>query len=324
MLDTCSTNNMMNDFRWVLDVVKNIDVGLVLLDLNYDIQLWNSFMQNHSALAAEDVIGRNLFDAFPEIEEKWFNRKAESVCLLKNSAFTTWEQRPYLFCFENYRPITGQAKFMYQNSTFMPIQSLSGEIESICLIIYDVTEQAINHIELESANNKLEIISKTDGLTGLLNRNHWEEHLEKEFERQKRYQKDCTLIIFDIDHFKKVNDNYGHPAGDEVIRQTANIVRQCIRKTDIAGRYGGEEYVILLPHTHVDSAKVLAERIRKKIERTPAYYEEQPISYTVSIGLCGFHQGLLSPTEWIDNADQALYICKEGGRNQCHVYEKKN
>ncbi|MGH1440069.1 MAG: sensor domain-containing diguanylate cyclase [Cellvibrionaceae bacterium] len=323
-MSTAASQDMMNDFRWIMDVVQNVDVGLVLLDKDYNINLWNSFMQNHSALAAEEIIGRNLFDAFPEIDQRWFNRKVESIYLLKNSAFTTWEQRPYLFRFDNYRPITGKAEFMYQNSTFIPIQSLNGEISNICIIIYDVTEQAVNNIELESANDQLEIISKTDGLTGLLNRKTWEDELEKEFERQKRYQEDCTLVIFDIDHFKKVNDNYGHPAGDEVIRQTADITRQCIRKTDIAGRYGGEEYVILLPHTHVDSAKVLAERIRKKIEEKAALYESESINYTVSLGLSGYHPSLSSPTAWIDSADQALYQSKEGGRNQFHVYQHKD
>ncbi len=316
-----SENDMMNDFRWIMDVVQNVDVGLVLLDRNYDIQLWNSFMQNHSALSAEDVIGKNLFDNFTEIDQKWFLRKVESIYLLKNSAFTTWEQRPYLFRFDNYRPITGKAEFMYQNSTFIPIQNLNGEISSICLIIYDVTEQAVNNIELGEANNKLEVISQTDGLTGLLNRKTWEDHLNNEFERQQRYNEDCTLVIFDIDHFKKVNDNYGHPAGDEVIRKTADVTRQCIRKTDIAGRYGGEEYVILLPHTHVDSAKILAERIRKKIESLIVCYEDFSINYTVSLGLSGFDKSLASPTAWIDSADQALYQSKEGGRNQFHIFD---
>lgn len=315
-----SSNELMNDLRWLMDVIQHVDVGLVLLDKDCNICLWNSFMQNHSALAAEDVIGNNIFEMFSEIDQRWFERKIESIYLLKNSAFTTWEQRPYLFRFDNYRPITGKAEFMYQNSTFIPIQSLNGEISQICLIIYDVTEQAINNIELENANQKLEIVSKTDGLTGLLNRKSWEELLEKEFERQKRYSEDCTLIIFDIDHFKKVNDNYGHPAGDEVIRQTATITNQCIRKTDIAGRYGGEEYVILLPHTHVDSAKILADRIRRKIESQAAIYENQSIQYTVSLGLCGYDESLASPTAWIDCADQALYQSKQGGRNQYHIY----
>ncbi len=314
----------MNDLRWIMDVVQNIDVGLVLLDKNFNIHLWNSFMQNHSALPADEILGQNLFDVFPEIDQKWFNRKVESIYLLKNSAFTTWEQRPYLFRFENYRPITGKAEFMYQNSTFIPIQSLNGEISNICVIIYDVTEQAVNNIELENANTKLEIISKTDGLTGLFNRKTWEEQLEKEFDRLRRYKEESTLIIFDIDHFKQVNDNYGHPAGDEVIREAAGIAKQCTRKTDIVGRYGGEEYVILLPHTHVDSAKILAERIRKKVENKPAVYDGKSISYTVSLGLCGYSTSLASPTAWIECADQALYQSKEGGRNQYNIYDSKD
>jgi diguanylate cyclase len=316
-----NTKDVLNDFRWLMDVVQNVDVGLVLLDKDCNIQLWNSFMQNHSATSPESIIGHSVFELFPEIEEKWFRRKIQSVYELKNSAFTTWEQRPYLFRFENYRPITSKAEFMYQNSTFIPIQGLNGETGSICVIIYDVTEQAVNNMDLEKANDQLEIISKTDGLTRLLNRKSWENLLEKEFDREARYHEECSLIMFDIDHFKKVNDNCGHPAGDEVIRQTAEIVKQSTRKTDISGRYGGEEYVILLPHTPIDSAYVLAERIRRKIEAKPAYYEGQIIEYTVSLGIAAFHESLKSPTHWIDCADQALYQSKEGGRNQTHIYQ---
>lgn len=316
-----NSQDMLNDFRWIMDVVQNIDVGLVLLDKDFKIQLWNSFMQNHSATLAEDVLGQSLFELFPDIDEHWFRRKTQSVYILKNSAFTTWEQRPYLFRFENYRPITGKAEFMYQNSTFIPIQGLDGETGSICIIIYDVTEQAVNNMELEKANDQLEVISKTDGLTGLLNRKSWEDLLEIEFDREKRYEESSSLIIFDIDHFKKVNDGFGHPAGDEVIRQTADIVKQSIRKTDIAGRYGGEEYVILLPHTPVDSAKVLAERIRKKVEAKPVYYDGQIISYTISLGVAAFHQTQENPTQWIDQADQALYQSKQGGRNRTTLHQ---
>ncbi len=316
-----NSQDMLNDFRWIMDVVQNVDVGLVLIDKDYNVQLWNSFMQNHSATHAEQIIGQSLFEKFPEIDEKWFRRKVQSVYVLKNSAFTTWEQRPYLFRFENYRPITGKAEFMYQNTTFIPIQGLDGNTDSICVIIYDVTEQAINNIELEKANDQLEIISKTDGLTGLLNRKSWEDILQGEYERESRYHENCSLLMFDIDHFKKVNDNFGHPAGDEVIKQTADIVKASIRKSDVAGRYGGEEYVILLPHTSVDCAHILAERIRKKVEARPAFYENQEIPYTISIGVAEFHSSLKNPTHWIDCADQALYDSKQGGRNQTHIYQ---
>lgn len=313
----------MHDFRWILDVVQNVDVGLVLLDKEYKIQLWNSFMQNHSVTTAEEVIGRSIFESFPEIDEVWFKRKAESVYLLKNSAFTTWEQRPFLFRFENYRPITSKAEFMYQNTTFIPIQNVNGKTDGICLIVYDVTEQAVNHLALETANQQLEVMSKIDGLTSLFNRKTWEQMFEREYHRLCRYDEECTVIIFDIDHFKKVNDNYGHPAGDEVIRQTARILSDSLRKTDVAGRYGGEEYIIYLPHTNVDSAHVFAERIRKKIASQPAFYEGEEINYTISLGLSGFSKTLVSPTAWIDTADQALYQSKEGGRNLSNIYQHK-
>jgi len=322
-MQASSNNNMMNDFRWLLDVVHNIDVGLVMLDKDYNITLWNSFMQNHSNKVAEDVIGSNLFAVFSEVDEVWFRRKAESVYLLKNSAFTTWEQRPYLFKFENYRPITGKAEFMYQNSTFIPIQSLNGNTDGICLIVYDVTEQAINNLELEEANAKLETISRTDGLTGLLNRKAWETNLIQEYDRLQRYNDEATIIIFDIDHFKRVNDGHGHPAGDEVIRQTAKLATGCQRKTDLIARYGGEEYVIFLPHTSIENARILAERIRQTIESTAAFYEGIEINYTVSMGVAGFDKNFSTHTAWIDAADQALYQSKEGGRNCTSVYKPK-
>lgn len=307
---------MTNDIRWIMNIVQNVDVGLVLLDKNYDIQLWNSFMQNHSSLSAEDVIGKSLFRCFSEIDEKWFNRKVESIYLLKNSAFTTWEQRPYLFRFNNYRPITGRAEFMYQNSTFIPIQDLNGEITRICLIVYDVTEQAVNNIELAAANEELERISRTDGLTGLLNRKAWEEQLAKEFSRLQRYREECSIIIFDIDRFKKVNDRYGHSAGDEVIKRVAKITGECIRKTDFAGRCGGKKYAILLAHTSVSAAEILAERMRKKIESQVIKYEDLSIKVTASFGVSQYNRTLKSATKWIDRADKALYLSKTSGRNR--------
>lgn len=137
-------NNILEEFHWLMDVLQSIDVGLVVFDKEYKIELWNSFMQNHSALMPSDVMGKRLFDLFPELSEGWFKRKAHSVFLLQNSAFTTWEQRPYLIRFKNYRPITGSAPFMYQNCTLTPLMSTQGEVEHICVIIYDVTDNAVN------------------------------------------------------------------------------------------------------------------------------------------------------------------------------------
>ena len=313
--------DFLREFHWLMDVLHNIDVGLVVLDMEFNIKLWNSFMQNHSAQLSSDVLEQPLFDIFPELPEEWFRRKLESVCVLKNAAFTTWEQRPYLFKFKNYRPVTGSAPYMYQNCTIQPLLDTRGQVAHICLIIYDVTEVAVNRLQLQTANNKLHTISRTDGLTGLLNRKTWEHSLNQEFQRFKRTQNPTSLIMFDIDHFKKVNDGFGHPAGDEVIRQTGSLLLQGIRNIDIAGRYGGEEFAIILPETDSNGAMVVAERLRTAIEASSAHYEKHVINYTISLGIAQLSDTISDPTHWIEAADKGLYEAKRAGRNNSVVFK---
>lgn len=304
-----------------MDVLRSIDVGLVILDQEFHIQLWNSFMQNHSSIRPDDVLGKSIFEEFPELPEAWFRRKAQSVFELHISAFTTWEQRPYLFRFNSYRPITSIADYMYQNCTLIPLKGTTGKVEHLCLIIYDVTEVAVNRIQIQEANAKLKALSRTDGLTGLLNRKTWEGHLIEEFRRFSRHQHKTTLIMFDIDHFKAVNDNYGHPAGDAVIRDTARILMNCLREIDIAGRYGGEEFAIILFDTDSEGAKIVAERIRKKIEAHTSHYEAHAINFTISLGIAELSVANSDTTHWIDCADKALYQAKHSGRNASVVFE---
>lgn len=313
-------NKFLEDFHWLMDVLQHIDVGLVILDSEFNVQLWNAFMQNHSAKPPNEILGHNIFSSFPELPEAWFRRKVQTVFELQNQAFTTWEQRPYLFRFKNYRPITSIAEFMYQNSTIIPLKDARGNVEHICLIVYDVTEVAVNRIQIQEANEKLRQLSRTDGLTGLLNRKTWEAELEEEFNRYKRHHHKTSLVLFDIDHFKKVNDNYGHPAGDEVIRQTARILKENLRNIDIAGRYGGEEFAVLLVDTDAQGARTVAERLRLAIEAYTAEYEDMRIDYTISLGICEINSDITDRTNWIDCADKGLYQAKNNGRNNTVTY----
>jgi len=242
----------IRELHWLMDMVQSIDVGLVVIDRKYRISVWNSFMQNHSGKGANEVQDQTLFSQFPEIDEEWFRKKAESVFMLRTKAFTTWEQRPYLFRFKSYRPITGTEEEMYQNITLNPLGSSGGNIDHICIILYDVTDIASHKKGLESANAELAKLSRTDRLTGLNNRGFWEECLASEYSRYKRYGTRSTLIMFDIDHFKKVNDTYGHQAGDEVLRVVSDALLKSIRSTDVAGRYGGEEFGVILAATNTD------------------------------------------------------------------------
>lgn len=304
----------------MMGVLHSINVGIVVIDRNYKITLWNDFMVNRSGKRADAAMGKNILELFEEIPTNWFTRKVESVFTLGNRAFTTWEQRPYLMKFKNHRPITGMAEYMYQNITFIPLVGVDGNINHVGIVIYDVTDMAVGKQALESANSELERLSRTDRLTDLYNRGYWEESLEHEFERYKRTGQKATLVMFDIDHFKNVNDTFGHQAGDEVIRQTSRTLRRTIRKTDIAGRYGGEEFGVILVDTDSENAFILAERLRNRIEALVVTHEKQKIRYTISLGLSQLDETIADYKHWLERADQSLYYSKEHGRNQSTLY----
>lgn len=314
----------LNDFHWMLEMIQTIDVGLVVLDKQYCVQTWNTFMEAHSGLRPDQTQGKNIFELFPMLPETWLRNKVDSVFMLNNRSFTTWEQRPQVFKFRNYRPITGMVEYMlYQNMTIIPLKSLTGEVTHVSLIIYDVTDVAVNKLQLERANTQLSQVSRTDGLTQLNNRRYWEERAEQEYNRNIRSKNPCSMVMFDIDHFKRINDGYGHLAGDEVIRQTAATLTATMRNTDIAGRYGGEEFVVMLVDTNIENAHIFCERLRKNIEALNIKWEDETIKYTVSLGVCELYKDFSDYKAWLEQADLALYRSKENGRNQTTIMKRE-
>ncbi len=311
----------LNEFHWLLAIVQSIDVGVVVLDRDYCVQVWNTFMENRSGVQPKDANNQPFFSLFPEVDREWFSRKVESVATLGTPAFTIWEQRPYLVRFKNYQPITGQEDFMYQNTTLLPLRSTNSEISHICLVIYDVTDVATNRHQLQAANAKLQKLSSTDRLTGLYNRGHWEESLKTAYARNQRYGNATSLVMFDIDHFKQVNDTYGHQAGDKVIERVAEVVREHVRDSDVAGRYGGEEFGVVLSDTDKAGGGFFAERLRKAIEALEVVHEGQGIRFTISLGVADLSRPSISHADLIAWADHALYASKKGGRNRVTVYE---
>lgn len=310
----------MSRLHWLMQILQTVDVGLVVVDKAYSIQLWNGFMENHSGVRTSKARGNNIFSLFPELPEQWLSRKLESVFTLDSRSYSTWEQRPHLFKFKSYRPLTGKSDQMYQNVTIIPLTGMDKSVSHACILVYDVTDIATSKIELEKANLELARLSRTDRLTGLNNRGHWEERLDQEFRRYKRSQTPSSLVMFDIDHFKKVNDTYGHQAGDEVIKLVASTLVQLQRETDISGRYGGEEFGIILPETTAEQAKIMAERLRTTIEATQVEYEGQVINFTISLGICELSPSVSEYSQWLEHADQALYSSKRNGRNQTSVH----
>ncbi|BBP78045.1 diguanylate cyclase [Pseudomonas sp. Ost2] len=311
----------LNEFHWLLAIVQSIDVGVVVLDRDYCVQVWNTFMENRSGVQPKDANNQSFFDLFPDVDREWFSRKVESVATLGTPAFTIWEQRPYLVRFKSYQPITGLEDFMYQNTTLLPLRSTDSEIRHICLVIYDVTDVATNRHQLQAANAQLQTLSSTDRLTGLYNRGHWEESLKVAHARHQRHGNPTSLVMFDIDHFKRVNDTYGHQAGDKVIEQVAQLVCEHVRDSDVAGRYGGEEFGVVLSDTDKAGGRFFAERLRKAVEALEVLHEGQVIRFTISLGVADLSRPSVTHADLIAWADQALYTSKKSGRNCVTVYE---
>ncbi|MUM77376.1 diguanylate cyclase [Pseudodesulfovibrio sp. F-1] len=183
---------------------------------------------------------------------------------------------------------------------------------------------AVNHLGLALRNaltfKEVKMRADRDGLTRIYNRHTFEERLVYEIKRRRRYNHDLSLLMVDLDHFKQVNDTYGHKAGDMVLRRVGEILSETFRTTDLAARYGGEEFVVLLPHTSEEAAWKLAERIREAIQASVFRFDGHEFAVTASIGVASVEAGALTrDDDLLVKADKALYKAKHNGRNMVVV-----
>jgi diguanylate cyclase (GGDEF)-like protein len=166
--------------------------------------------------------------------------------------------------------------------------------------------------QLREANRRLQDLATLDGLTGIFNHRAAKERLATEWNRARRYESPLSVLMLDVDKFKQYNDAYGHPAGDEVLKRVANLLREKARETDIVARYGGEEFIVILPNTSEDASTIFAERLRSAIES-----ENWPLrTVTASFGAATMTADLNDSDDLVAAADKALYFSKENGRNR--------
>ncbi|OED41126.1 hypothetical protein AB833_10220 [Chromatiales bacterium (ex Bugula neritina AB1)] len=179
--------------------------------------------------------------------------------------------------------------------------------------------------ELRGVNKKLKHLAATDSLTSLYNRRYFDEILKHELNRHARYQTGLSIIMIDVDRFKEFNDTFGHAAGDLALKQSSSIFKACARAADTICRYGGEEFVALLPQTSPENAIVFAERVRTAIESTPVKLEHTTAKITISLGISGTQlvAGPINGETLMARADRALYQAKRAGRN-CYVLESES
>ncbi len=213
-----------------------------------------------------------------------------------------------------------QNTFLHFVMAFGVILFILSSLRSVKLLTKSLKRSYQSSYELKIAKEGAEYLARTDALTELLNRRAFYEKGDDEVIRSKRYSRTLSLIVLDLDHFKMVNDNHGHVAGDEALIMTAKIILQETRDTDVAGRLGGEEFGICLPETSLKKAAHIAERLRIRISDCAVYSNGKEVKFTTSAGVSGYDENSNSFSDIMDKADKALYIAKNEGRNKVVVY----
>jgi diguanylate cyclase (GGDEF)-like protein len=188
---------------------------------------------------------------------------------------------------------------------------------------YELLARVKTHLELkqirdqlEKAYSQLESLVSTDYLTGISNRRHLFQLGEKEFSRARRYHRPLSVLMLDLDHFKKINDTYGHDIGDETLKIVARTIKDCLRSVDGFGRFGGEEFVVFLPETEIEAAGKVGDRIRQAIAAMSIQIEEATVQVTISVGVASMTEQDQALYHILKRADRALFQAKHQGRNQ--------
>jgi diguanylate cyclase (GGDEF)-like protein len=186
-----------------------------------------------------------------------------------------------------------------------------------------LSQQFLLGIKRAILYQKVQALSITDGLTGVFSRRYCLERFREEVERSKKFKHNFSFLMIDVDYFKNYNDKYGHLVGDAILREVAATIKENIRQIDLLGRYGGEEFILVLTETGSEQSKFVAERIRKAVEEKQIKVYDENLGITISIGVATFPKDAEVPQAIIEKADQALYCAKEAGRNRVCLYPAK-
>ena len=302
------------------DVVANLlTVGIVVVDRRFNVVMWNKFMELNSNVRAEDILGKHLFDAFPELNRNWLEKKIKSCIVLKTASHSSWQQRPYLFRFKASTMMAQENEFMYQDASIFPVKEYSGLVEGACIAIHDVTELAeakrLLDLSLDQAID-LEESNQRDALTGVYNRRYFDEQITQEILIARRHNRPLVLAMIDVDHFKTINDTYGHAVGDQVLQALSTQLNGMLRGYDSLCRYGGGEFGLILPQISLEHAGGLLERLRKAVAGMVVHTPEgAKISITISVGVAPLRDGM-TPGSLVKIADDLLFQSKREGRDR--------
>lgn len=297
------------------DTLESIGDSFFSIDRAWRIIYANSPAAASMGTTPDELLGRKLFDVIqPEVFNTVSANASEAMERREERTFETWNSSAKQWLLYRIYPRQNGASIFSQDVTDR--KSFEAQIEAQMLEINEKNViLQLQQKNLEEANRRLEALASTDGLTGLKNHKAFQSSLSELLEEATKAQFPLSVILLDVDHFKRYNDTYGHPAGDEVLRSVATILKQQGRRGDIAARYGGEEFVIVLPNTPASEAHKAAERVRCAIESHPW----QVGAITASLGVASWSAGL-SKQDLIARADSALYAAKRSGRNRTTLW----
>lgn len=306
----------------LLHIVEGITIPTFVIDKNHIVTHWNRACENITGLKASQVVGTHQqWRAFyarerPVLADLIVDEVIEDMVAKHYGAkYQHSKVIDGAFEAEDFFPHFGKAgKWLY--FTAAPLRNSRGQINGAIETLQDISERRKAELALKESERLYRDLSITDGLTGLYNSRHFFGRTKEEIVRCNRYASSLSLILLDVDDFKKFNDTYGHIDGDRVLAKLADVIREEIRIVDSAYRYGGEEFTVIFPETEPKEARIVAERIRKSFEETG--FSPSPgvtVNMTISIGGGSYHAGedLIS---FVKRVDEAMYEAKKLGKNR--------
>ncbi len=282
--------------------------GIAVLDANDKFIFYNAAFSSVFQLGEHPILNHSFEDLIIWMHDRGTGVNSQGLSIEEWLTFVRSQYRSANF--RNYEVNLVDGRWLLMTEQI----NTTGEVVLVC---NDITKAKEIESALRCTQKELETLAATDFLTGLPNRRFFMQNLITEYNRAIRYKSHTTLVFIDLDHFKKVNDKFGHASGDLVLCHFASFLKKNLRKQDIVGRLGGEEFSIILPETKMADAIPLADRIQKLLNYEVVDEVEPGFRYTFSAGVVELDvDGNVSYQEWLNNADRALYQAKSNGRNQ--------
>ena len=302
--------------------IVNIDHKMTILSLedsDDDFEMLNAVLSDHKQISLSR--SSSIKDAMQSMKENEFDLILLDYLLSDGNGLDFLRRMEKAGLDIPAVVITGQGDEMIAKQViqagaydYLPKNKI-GE-ESLLRILTNTIEKARLKREIKNAQKKIALMSIRDELTKLYNRRYFNEVIEKEVSRAMRYETDLVLCMIDLDYFKKINDTYGHLAGDMTLSEIAAMLKKCVRETDLCCRYGGEEFTVIMTNTNIEGAEKVSERFRKMVAHRLFQYNSYKFHCTVSVGIAAYKPGVKqSSTELVEAADYALYKAKAQGRN---------